>query len=74
MKLARLRAIRQRRALTQRELAELAGVSLTTIVGLEHGADSPFPSTIRRLARALDVAPDELMGPEEEASEGKVAA
>jgi transcriptional regulator with XRE-family HTH domain len=64
VKLPRLRATRERRALSQRELADLAGVSRTTIVSLEQGADSPFPSTVRKLARALGVEPHELMEPE----------
>jgi transcriptional regulator with XRE-family HTH domain len=72
VKLPRLRATRERRALSQRELADMAGVSRTTIVSLEQGADSPFPSTIRKLARALGVAPDELMEPE--ATPGQVMA
>ena len=61
MKLPRLRTLRERQALTQRELADLAGVSRTTIVTLEQGADSPYPSTVRKLARALGVTPAELM-------------
>ncbi len=52
-----LRAWRQRKALSQRDLAELSGVGLATIVRIEHG-QAARPSTVRRLAKAFDVAPE----------------
>jgi transcriptional regulator with XRE-family HTH domain len=58
--LAGLRAIRERRSLSLAELAEKAGVSKHTIYRLEHGAPEPFPSTVRKLAEALGVEPDDL--------------
>ena len=61
VRLGRLREIRERRILTQQELAELAGVSRGTIIRLEAGADAPYPSTIRKLAAALGVAPQALI-------------
>ena len=64
--LPRLRAIRERRALSQRELSALAGVSRMTIVRLEAGGEDPFPTTVRKLAKALAVDPAELMQPEED--------
>ena len=73
MKLPRLRTLRERQALTQRELADLAGVSRTTIVTLEQGADSPYPSTVRKLARALGVAPAELMNDGEDQASKRAA-
>ena len=66
--LPHLNDIRQRRALSQRELSKLAGVSRMTIVRLEAGGEDPFPTTIRKLAKALDVDPAELMGPDEQPS------
>ena len=72
VKLPRLRALRERRALTQRELADLAGVSRATLISLEAGRENPYPTTVRKLAKALGVAPDALMEPAEE--EGKAAA
>ena len=63
--LPQLRTIRERRALSQRELSALAGVSRMTIVRLEAGGEDPFPSTVRKLARALEVDPADLMGPAE---------
>ena len=55
-----LRAIRAKKFLTQRELAEKAGVTTTTVSRLETGSDGAF-STIRKLAAALDVEPQELV-------------
>ncbi|HKA57357.1 MAG TPA: helix-turn-helix transcriptional regulator [Gemmatimonadales bacterium] len=58
----RLRRLRAREALSQRELAELAGTNVTTIVRLESGEFQPRPSTIRKLARALGVKPAVFVG------------
>ena len=50
------------RLLSQRELAERAGLSPTTILKLESGrVDEPHPRTIRKLADALKVDPNELV-------------
>ncbi len=58
----RLRKVRDMRLLSQRELAERAGLSPTTIHKLESGrVDEPHPRTIRKLADALEVNPDELL-------------
>ena len=58
----RLRKVRDKRLLSQRELAERAGLSPTTILKLESGrVDEPQPRTIRKLADALEVDPDELV-------------
>ncbi len=58
----RLRKVRDMRLLSQRELAERAGLSPTTILKLESGrVDEPHPRTIRKLAVALGVDPDELV-------------
>ena len=64
VKLARLRFIRERKALTQRELARRAGVSHVTIARIETGQDDPYPTTVRKLATALGVEPEELMEPQ----------
>lgn len=63
IKLSRLRAIRERKALTQNELADMAGVSRQTVVKIEGGLE-PRPPTIRKLAAALGVEPQDLMEPE----------
>jgi len=58
---ARLRRLRQERALSLRELGEMTGVAFDTINKLELGRREAQPRTIRKLAGALGVAPKELM-------------
>jgi transcriptional regulator with XRE-family HTH domain len=55
-----LKAWREYHALTQRELAAEAGVGAATIARLETGS-ATYPSTIRKLARALKVKPEDLL-------------
>ena len=59
--MARLRELRRRRVLTLEELAQKAGVGRNTIWRLEHGVMGAQPRTIRKLAKALDVEPEELV-------------
>lgn len=63
-KLTRLRSLRERKALTQRELAEKAGITHVQISRLENESAEPHPSTVRKLAAALGVEPAELMEPD----------
>jgi transcriptional regulator with XRE-family HTH domain len=56
----RVRELRQDHVLTLRELADKSGVSKDTINRIEHGHGA-YPSTIRKLARALGVEPRELV-------------
>jgi transcriptional regulator with XRE-family HTH domain len=51
----RLRDLRKERALSQRELAELAGLSPNAISLIERDDQSPSVATLQRLARALSV-------------------
>ncbi len=57
----RLKEWRQRRLLTQAELAERVEMTVGTINRIERGVHDPRFSTIRKLAAALDVAPDDLI-------------
>ena len=59
----RLRRLRLERGLSQRELADSAGMSQSTIVLLERrGRSERFhPSTVRKLSRALGVDASELL-------------
>ena len=59
----RLEATRRRNVLTQAELATAAGVALITVTRLENGGEAvnPRPTTVRRLAKALDVDPAWLL-------------
>jgi DNA-binding XRE family transcriptional regulator len=54
MKVPQLRTVREHKLLTQRDLAEKAGISQTTIVRIEEGQAAAL-STIRKLADALEV-------------------
>ena len=65
VRLTRLRQWRERRALTQQELAGKAGITRATLSRLEAGAENPYPSTVRKLAKALNVDPEQLMEPME---------
>ncbi len=56
-----LRRLRELRALSQRELAARAKLSVTTINRIETGQRRPMPRTIRKLAEALGVTPEELL-------------
>lgn len=59
---ARIAVIRERRMWTQARLAEEAGISPTTVSGIESGRISrPHFGTLRKLARALGVEPEELL-------------
>ena len=58
----RLKTLRIRRALTQQELADRAGVSSNALNRIELNKAEPHMSTLRKLAKALDVDPTELLG------------
>jgi transcriptional regulator with XRE-family HTH domain len=58
----RLKNLRIRRALTQQELADRAGVSSNALNRIEQNKAEPHMSTLRKLAKALDVDPTELVG------------
>jgi len=55
-----LKELRDRRALSQRDLARAAGVDESTIIDLELGRRAPRPSTRRKLAKALKVKLEEI--------------
>ncbi len=59
----RLREVRERRLMTQEELATQSGITQTQISALELGKHQPRFSTIKRLAAALGVDPQELIAP-----------
>jgi transcriptional regulator with XRE-family HTH domain len=56
----KLRELREDRTLSARELAELAEVHYNTILRLENSQGGAQPRTIRKLAAALQVEPQEL--------------
>ncbi len=55
-----LRRLREDRLLTQAELAERAGIALSSLVRVENDQVDPRFTTIRKLAHALDVDHREL--------------
>ncbi len=57
----KLKDLRRRRVLTMEELAEKAGVGRNTVWRLEHGIMGAQPRTVRKLAKALGVEPEELV-------------
>ena len=61
----KLRELRRRRVLTLRELEVESDVSYNTIWRIENGYREARPSTIRKLAAALGVEPEELVKIEE---------
>ena len=59
--MAKLKELRQRRVLTLHELGERSGVAYNTIWRLENAKTGAQPRTIRKLAAALGVEPEELV-------------
>jgi len=66
-----LREVRERKFLSQQELATMAKVSRGTIANIESGTYRPFPKTARFIAAALDLDPNEIDWP---AKDGKADA
>jgi transcriptional regulator with XRE-family HTH domain len=58
----RLRRLREGRGFTQRELAEAAETSQRMIAYYETHSGTPAGPVLLRLARALRISPDELIG------------
>jgi transcriptional regulator with XRE-family HTH domain len=57
----KLRRLRKRALMSQRELARRSGVGVTTIVRIERNQVEPHGRTIRKLAEALNVEPHVLV-------------
>ena len=73
----KLREVRQRLFVTQAELAERTGIAEATLSRLENGVQRPRISTVRKIAEALGVAPEDLVdwgAAGEGEGEGKAAA
>lgn len=58
----RIKAIRERRGLTQKELALMADVSPSEICAIEKRMRSPQTDTIRKIGAALEVSVSLLLG------------
>lgn len=57
----RVKALRNRKGISQELLSENSGISLRTIQRIENGETDPRGDTLKRLAIALSVTPDELI-------------
>ena len=57
-----IRRWRVRRALTQIELAQMASISQNSLSRIETGQHKPRPTTLRKIAVALNVDVDALQG------------
>jgi predicted RNase H-like HicB family nuclease/DNA-binding Xre family transcriptional regulator len=64
----RLQELRRRRVMSITDLSEVSGVHRNTIHRIERGKPA-YTTTIRKLARALEVDPAELVGRTEERAE-----
>lgn len=56
-----MKEFRTRKGMTQEELAESAGLSLRTVQRIENGEVVPRGDTLKRLAVALRVTPDDII-------------
>ncbi len=56
-----LKRLRTESALTQEELAANAGLTTAAVARIERNEANPRPSTLRKLAAALEVDPAELV-------------
>src|SRR5215831_4928698 len=64
----RLRAIREARGLTQRDLARRTGISHTTIAKIERGDISPTIATLQKIVAGLNLPVTALIAAEEDES------
>ena len=55
-----LRALRERRVITQEELSATSGVGVATISRLETGKVRASKRTVRALAKAFGISPEEM--------------
>lgn len=55
-----LKRLREQRVLSLSDLARISGVNRITINRIENGKQNPIPRTIRKLAKALGVSPEDL--------------
>jgi transcriptional regulator with XRE-family HTH domain len=60
--MTQLRAIRERKGVSLRALKKASGVAVATLARIEAGGYDPRLSTLRRLAKGLQVTVAELIG------------
>lgn len=59
---SQLRKLREQEKLSLRKLAQKSGLSHSFICDIEHGRCNPSIESLRVLARALGVSPENLLG------------
>lgn len=57
----KLREARERSGLTQEQVAQRSGVHATEVSRIEAGKRDPRVTTLRRLAKAVEVKPGQLL-------------
>jgi len=57
----KIKELRNRKGFSQEQLAETAKINLRTVQRIEGGETEPRGDTLKRIAHALNVAPDELI-------------
>lgn len=57
----RVREVRRELRLTQRQVAQLAGLHVPTVVRIERGAHEPTLTTVWTLATAMGVEPSRIL-------------
>jgi transcriptional regulator with XRE-family HTH domain len=62
----KMKALREEKVLSQRELASMAGLTQMTVWRIENGYRDARPQTIRKLAGVLGVEPKELVKKEDQ--------
>ena len=58
--MATLKELGEKAVLSQRDLAEKSGISYATVCRIETSQQKPHFKTIRKLAKALGVAPGDI--------------
>ena len=69
----RIKDLRFRRGLSQEKLSEIAEINLRTVQRIESGETDPRGDTLKRIAIALNVTPDELIDWTEQEDKGFLA-
>lgn len=69
----KVKELRSRKGFSQEQLAESAEINLRTVQRIESGETEPRGDTLKRIAKALNVTPDELIDWAEHEDNGFVA-
>ena len=59
--MTKIKELRNRKGFSQDELADKSGLSIRTIQRIENGETEPLGDSLKRIANALEVTPEELI-------------